>query len=119
MPYRFVANPGYAEVQLFGLIDRFEPLPPEEWSVVLLTKRLLYNYDDVEKFGIDPWHLIESTKRLAALGIVFAACAPQPSLFGINRQMAQLSGTEGELVRVFKDRASAVAWLLHGSETPE
>jgi hypothetical protein len=119
VPYRFQRRAGFVELELFGVLDQLEPFTPDEWRAINEVRAILYNYHDVETIAYNPWEMSGSTKRLAERGIRFAAYAPQTAWFGVNRQLIQMSEAGEDAVRVFKDRAEAVTWLLHGDARPD
>ena len=121
MPYRFERRRGFVELELFGVLDSLEPFTPEEWRTVNEVRAILYNHQEVENISFDPWEMSNSwtAKQMAERGIRFAVFAPQAAWFGVNRQLVQISEAGDDTVRVFKDRAEAVAWLVHGDARPD
>lgn len=112
MPHQFLSHEKYVEVRLTGVIDSYAPLPEAEELAARTIGRVLIDYSGVERFDIDPYALVPAARENDRRGTRIAVYAPQPVLFGINRQIVQLSGArEGETVRVFTDRAEAEAWI--------
>lgn len=73
---------------------------------------VLFDFCSIEKFGFDAYQLSEGMKTLAAQGVRLAVCSTNPEFFGIGRQVAQLSGVEGENIAVFRTEPEAVEWLV-------
>ena len=119
MLYRFQVRPGFVELELFGELREMEPFTPEEWRTINALRAILYNYDEVDAIGYNPWDMSASAKKAAERGIRLAAFAAKPAWFGVNRQMAQMSEAGEGSVRVFRERAEAVTWLLHGDARPD
>jgi hypothetical protein len=112
MPYQFLSQDGYVELRLTGVIRSFAPLLGGEAEALRTATRILIDYSGVERWDIDPYALVPAARENDKRGIRIALYAPQPVLFGINRQIVQLSGArEGETIRVFNDRAAAETWI--------
>jgi hypothetical protein len=112
MPHQFLSHANYVELRLTGVIDSFAPLADDEERAVQSAGRILIDYSGVERWDVDPYALVPAARENDRRGIRIAVYAPQPVLFGINRQILQLAGArEGETVCVFTDRAEAEAWI--------
>ncbi|MGE0601106.1 MAG: hypothetical protein AB7J35_15685 [Dehalococcoidia bacterium] len=76
-------------------------------------RRVLIDVSEVDDVLFDPVMLGEAAARNnATRGVRFAIAATTPAMFGLGRQVAQISGLEGEAVSVFHSREEAADWLL-------
>ncbi|MGE3074716.1 MAG: hypothetical protein AB7N24_01190 [Dehalococcoidia bacterium] len=76
-------------------------------------RRVLIDVSEVDDVLFDPVMLGEAAARNnATRGVRFAIAATTPAMFGLGRQVAQISGLEGVAVSVFHSREEAAAWLL-------
>lgn len=91
-------------------------LTPEEAAAVQRTRKVLFDFSDIDSFGFDSQLLGSAMQRLAANGVRLAIFSSNPRFFGIGRQIALYSGLEGSAISVHTDRAEALAWLLDRRE---
>ncbi len=75
-------------------------------------QRVLIDVSEVDAVLFDPVMLAEAATQSAARGVRFAIAANTPAMFGLGRQIAQISGLEGEAISIFHSREAAAEWLL-------
>lgn len=106
----------YLLVQFFGIVDpesargAVENTPGAVESVTK-SARVLFDFSEVTSFKFDPVLLGDAMRRLGERGVKLAVASSSPEFFGIGRQVAQLSGLEGEAIAVFRTQPEAASWL--------
>jgi hypothetical protein len=123
MAWELQVQDGYIEVRLYGVLDGSQrpPLAPEPRPQVEGLK-VLFDLAGVERVALPLDELVRAFVRLDAAGLRVAFYAPEPAVFGINRQAIQMAGAaEGYSLSVFREKDAAVSWLMapghiHASE---
>jgi|GEM_PF-3437222 len=110
--YEMTVHEAFVEFQLHGVMDAAGHFGRAEIEAIDRLKKVLMNYEDLEKITVDADALIGPMQRLAALGYRIAVYAPDPVQFGMARAIGSWAGISADLRQVFSDRESAVAWLL-------
>jgi hypothetical protein len=117
--FRLLEKVGFLEFQVTGVLQRGDPLGPDVVAALRKTTKVLFDFEEVEDVKFDPTMARGPIERAVLLGYQIAIVAANPAWFGVGRQIASFSGVGDEKLRVFKDRPTAVAWLLCGSERIE
>jgi hypothetical protein len=109
--------PNYVEVVYSGEVtaeglEREGPVAPEVLDAVLRLERVLYDASAVERFTLDPYEIGTIMADRAPTGLKLAIFAEGDWQFGVARSIALWSGVEDAAIGAFRDRASALAWLL-------
>jgi len=86
-------------------------LTAEMWADVWRLRRVLFDLTAVDGFELEPFTLGLNMRALAGQGLMLAIVAPRPVLFGVGRQIALYSGTEGTGIAVFLEEVEALRWL--------
>lgn len=115
MPYQFIDHLTHLEIRLEGVVDDSLVFDADVLERVADVRRILIDYSGVVQMHLDSTALAEKARKNEAAGLKVAVFAPNPAMFGFNRQVLQLAGVrEGETVCVFDDLAEARDWLLSG-----
>ena len=117
MTREIVVHSGYLEIAFIGAINRAAlaadgPLPANESAVLAGLQRVLFDFNRITAFDLDPYPLGRAMEQLAGRGLRLAILSDKPAMFGGGRQIAQWSHTEGTAIAVVRDRQSALRWLL-------
>jgi hypothetical protein len=115
VPYQFVDRLTHVEIRLEGVIDGGLIFEEAVVRRVDEVRRVLVDYSSVTEVRLDSMSLATMARLQEAAGVKVAVYAPQPVMFGFNRQVLQLAGVrEGVTAGVFRDLGEARAWLLAG-----
>lgn len=118
MPSEVILEDGYAVLVLSGEVKPGElsTAPRAVREEFARSRRVLLDVSEMDAVHLDPMTVAEVARQNAGGGVRYAIAASTPAMFGLGRQVALLSGLEGEAISVFHSRAEAAEWLLSLSD---
>lgn len=114
MPFERLEHEGFVELRFQGRLDSHGWESRSAPAVACASgQRLLLDFSLATTVTVPLHVLVRSAEVAMAQDWRIAVVAPQPGIFGIARQSAQMAGMEeGRRVNVFRERQDAEKWLL-------
>lgn len=115
MAFEVLERDGYVEFRMFGAIDGSNPPPGDLGARFVEVGRVLVDTTEVESLSADVMWMAAYVAQSFRFGSFrVAVVAGNDVVFGTLRQVAAYLGTiaEGAAIEFFRDRATALAWLL-------